>query len=122
MMQSEMPAEVHIRLYATDGELRAWLADELALMSPTIEVQAVDRVQDLDAVPAALWIVGVEATTLADAQRLDELVARRSGPVIAIGAPLQPLRAEAFTCVLDETLTSKQLKRAVRDALATPSR
>jgi hypothetical protein len=121
-MQSEMPAEVQIRLYATDGELRAWLADELALMSPTIEVRAVDHVEQLDAVPAALWIVGVEALTLADSELVAELVARRSGPVIAIGAPTSPLRAAAFACVLDARLTSKQLKRAVREALATPSR
>ena len=115
-----MPSEVRIHVYARDRELGAWLADELALLSPTIEVMRAPTLQTLAAEPAALWIVGLEALSIGDADELRELVVQRSAPVIAIGAPSPPLADAPFACVLEANLTSKQLKRAVRDVLASP--
>jgi hypothetical protein len=109
-----MQTEVCVRVYKADHELRAWLVDELALISPTIEVQTIDA---LDAAPAQLLIVGVDALSVADTARLRELIDQRI-PVIAIGAPTSGLADAPFACVLDSTPTSKQLKRAVRDSLA----
>jgi hypothetical protein len=107
-----MLTEVRIRVITSDRDLRAWVVDELALMSPTIEVQTADT---LDAADADLLIVGLDALPAAAAERLREL----SIPVIGIGAPPSVL-AGSSVCVLDAKLTSKQLKRAVRDSLALP--
>ena len=107
-----MQTEVRIRVLTTDRELRAWLVDELALMSPTIEVQTTET---LDGAGASLLIVGLDALAAADLERLRELTV----PVIAIGVPNAQL-AGSSVCVLDPKLTSKQLKGAVRDCLATP--
>ena len=80
----------------------------------------ISTLQTLAAEPAALWIVGLEALSIGDADELRELVVQRSAPVIAIGAPSPPLADAPFACVLEANLTSKQLKRAVRDVLASP--
>jgi hypothetical protein len=117
-----MAPEIPVCIFAHDAELRAWLADELALMSPTIAVQIAEAVDDLAAGPAALCLLGTEALTAAEVERVCALVAdsvsRVPFPVIAIGALPTPLVAATFACVLDAKLTSKQLERAVRDALA----
>ncbi|HEX5061873.1 MAG TPA: hypothetical protein VFV99_21040 [Kofleriaceae bacterium] len=110
-----MPTEVIIRVFAHDHDLRGWLVDELALMSPTIEVQTTAI---LDAGAAQLLIVGLDALLPAELATLGALLERRGVPVIGIGTA--PPLATAFVCVLDAKLTSKQLKRAVRDALAAP--
>ena len=114
-----MPPDARVCLYAPDAELRAWLADELALL-PSIEVHALDAVQALETAPAELLIVSIDALTLADSERVREIVALRTTPVIAIGTPTSSLATVGFTSVLDATLTSKQLKRAVRESLAQP--
>lgn len=98
-----------------------WLTDELALFSPSVEVHTLDALQALDAAPADLLIVGIDALTLAEAERVREIVARRAAPVIAIGTPTSALAAVSFASVLDATLTNKQLKRAVRESLEQPS-
>lgn len=116
-----MTVELRVRVYATDGELRAWLADELALMSPTIDVQTLDDVRQLDTDRAELVIAGIDMLSPADSDRLREIVERAVTPVIAIGTPPPALRALPFAYVLDARLTSKQLKRAVRECLARPS-
>jgi hypothetical protein len=108
-----MQTEVCVRVFSHDQELRAWLVDELALLSPTIDVQTVDA---LDGAVAHLLIVGLDMLTLADAERLRELAP--ATPVIAIGSPTSQLAATPFVCVLDTKLTSKELKRAVRDSLS----
>lgn len=113
-----MPAEVRIHLYAHDRDLAAWLTDELALLSPSIEVKTLPTLQTLGAAPAELWIVELEALSGADDAHLRQLVEQRIAPVIAIGAPPPPLADAPFACVLDAKLTSKQLKRAVREVLA----
>jgi hypothetical protein len=112
-----MQAEVCVRVFAHDQELRSWLVDELALLSPTLDVKTVDA---LDDAPAQLLIVGLDALSLADAERLCELAP--ATPVIAIGSPSSRLATTPFVCVLDTELTSKQLKRAVRETLANPAR
>jgi hypothetical protein len=111
-----MPPEVRVRVFAQDRELRSWLLDELALISPTVEIQTSDTLHALD-IQAELWIVGVELLTVADAAYLCELVDHRTAPVIAIGPLTSQLAAARFVCVLDASLTSKQLKRAVRESL-----
>jgi hypothetical protein len=110
-----MQPEVRVRVFAHDRELRAWLVDELALISPTIDVQTIDV---LDATGVQLLVVGLEALTAVDVERLCELVDATA--VIAIGVPTARLASARFACVLDDTLTSKQLKRAVRETLASP--
>ena len=116
-----MPAEVRVRVFARDRELRSWLVDELALISPTIEVHTSETIDAIASGIAELWIVGVDALTTPDEACLHELVAKRAAAVIAIGS-LSPRLAHApFACVLDAKLTSRQLKRAVRDALTTPA-
>ena len=112
-----MQTEVCVRVFARDHDLRTWLVDELALLSPTLDVKTVDALDDAQ---AHLLIVGLDALSLADAERLSELAP--ATPVIAIGSPTSRLAATPFVCVLDTELTSKQLKRAVRDTLANPSR
>jgi hypothetical protein len=112
-----MQTEVTIHVFAHDRELRAWLVDELALMSPTIDVQTTDT---LVSGAAHLLIVGLDALEPRDVARLAELLERRAVPVIGIGTAAPSLATAAFACVLDAKLTSKQLKRAVRDALAAP--
>ena len=107
-----MQTEVRIRVITNDRDLRAWLADELALMSPTIAVESADT---LDASGADLLIVGFDAVPAAHVERLRELPM----PVIGIGAPPAALAGSAI-CILDAKLTSKQLKRAVGDCLALP--
>lgn len=116
-----MTAELRVRVYATDGELRTWLADELALMSPTIEVQTLDDLRQLAPGTEDLVIAGIDLLSPTEGERLREFVERRIAPVIAIGTPTPALRSVAFAYVLDATLTSKQLKRAVRDCLARPA-
>jgi hypothetical protein len=108
-----MQTEVCVRVFAQDQELRAWLVDELALLSPTLEVGTVDA---LDGASAQLLIVGLDGLSLADAQRVRELATTTS--VIAIGSPTSQLAAAPFVCVLDTKLTSKDLKRAVRESLS----
>jgi hypothetical protein len=115
-----MPVEVRIHLFARDQDLATWLTDELALLSPSIEVKTLATLQTLAADPAELWIVELEALSNADDDQLRALVEQRTAPVIAIGAPSPPLANAPFACVLDAKLTSKQLKRAVRDVLASP--
>jgi len=114
-----MQAEVTIRVFAYDHELRAWLVDELALMSSTIAVQTTTV---LDGGTANLLIVGLDSLQPVDVARLGGLLARRAVPVIGIGAPADSLLAAAFVSLLDAKLTSRQLKRAVRDSLAAPQR
>lgn len=104
-------------LYVRDSELRTWLVDELALLSPSMEVLAVDRVQALDAA-SELAIIELDALSLADVDFVAELIGRRATAVIAIGTPTGVLGAAAFAHVLAAELTSKQLKRAVRETLA----
>jgi hypothetical protein len=113
-----MPTEVIIRVFAHDHDLRGWLVDELALMSPTIEVQTTAI---LDAGSAQLLIVGLDALAATELEGLAAVLHARAVPVIGIGAATA-LPTAAFACVLDAKLTSKQLKRAVRDALAAPPR
>ena len=113
-----MQPEIRINVYALDTELRAWVADELVLMSPTVAVQAAASIAALDeGGQAQLYIVGVDALSLADAQHLRELLDRRRAPVIAIGAPGSALAGASFAAVLDGAVTSKQFKRAVREVL-----
>ncbi len=116
-----MTVELRVRVYATDGELRTWLADELALMSPTIDVQTLDDIRQLDPGTSDLVLAGIDTLSSADSERLREVVERHAAPVIAIGTPPPALRGVPFACVLDATLTSKQLKRAVRECLARPA-
>jgi hypothetical protein len=106
-----MQPEVSVRVYTQDGELRAWLVDELALMSPMLEVKSIES---LDASAAHLLIVSTDALAVADVERLRTIAI----PVIAIGAVGPQLAAIPFASVLDAKLTSRQLKRAVRDSLA----
>ena len=107
-----MQTEVRIRVLTNDQELRAWLVDELALISPTIEAQIAES---LDTTGADMLIVGLDSLPAAHVELLREL----SIPVIAIGATPNTLSGSRV-CVLDAKLTSKQLKRAVRDSLAMP--
>lgn len=109
-----MQAEVCVRVFSHDQELRTWLVDELALLSPTLDIKTIDA---LDSSAPHLLIVGLDALTLADAHRLRELAATTS--VIAIGSPTSQLAAAPFACVLDTKLTSKELKRAVRETLSS---
>ena len=106
-----MQIEVRVLVHTVDRELRMWLVDELALISPTIEVHTADT---LDTTGADLLIVGLDALTAADIDRLRTL----SIPVIAIGVEPAQLAGAPQICVLDAKLTSRQLKRAVRDSLA----
>lgn len=112
-----MQPEVRVRVFAHDRELRTWLVDELALISPTIAIHAHDTIHALET-PAELVVVGLELLTAADAAFLCDLVDRRTPPVIAIGPLLPQLATAPFACILDATLTSKQLKRAVRESLS----
>lgn len=111
-----MLAEVTIQVFAHDHELRGWLIDELALMSPTIDARTADAI---DGGPAQLLIVGLDSLAPAEIERLATVLDDRAVPVIGIGVATT-LPAAAFASVLDAKLTSKQLKRAVRDALAAP--
>jgi hypothetical protein len=115
-----MPVEmtVRVRLYARDGELRSWLEDELALMSPAVQLDVVDSVQALADAAAELWIVGLDALTLAEDERLAEVAAPRTTPIIAIGTPTSAQQRLAFAYRLDTEPTSKQLKRAMRELIA----
>ena len=103
-----------MRVFAHDRELRAWLVDELALMSPfgSVEVEEVDA---LDGVGSGdVLIAGLEHITAGEADKLRELIAQHV-LVIAVGAPQALQMRLDFRCVLDTKLTSRQLKRAVRD-------
>src|SRR5687767_5612856 len=106
--------QTRVRVFAHDPELRAWLVDELALMSPFGSVE----VEEIDALDAAgscdVLIAGLENVTADEAVKLRELIAQHVF-VIAIGAPQAVQMRLDFRCVLDTKLTSRQLKRAVRD-------
>jgi hypothetical protein len=113
---NRMAPEHRVGVFARDPELRTWLVDELGLLSPALAVQSLDA---LDAASLQLLIVDLDALTLADEARLRELAP--ATPVIAIGAPTKQLATTPFFCVLEAELTSKQLKRAVRESLYAPA-
>jgi hypothetical protein len=104
-----MEAMPTVCVFTRDEELRGWLVDELLLMT-WLGVVEIDLVASLDGVAGAdLAIVGLDALTR---DELAQLHGRTR--MIAIGTPpadLSPAR------VLDARLTSKELKRAIRDAL-----
>ncbi len=112
---NRMAAELRVGVFARDPELRTWLVDELALLSPTLAIQSLEA---LEAASLQLLIVDLDALTLADEDRLREVAPLTR--VIAIGAPTAQLAATPFCCVLEAELTSKQLKRAVRESLSSP--
>ena len=101
-----------IHVFAHDRELRAWLVDELALISPvgSIEVVVIDSLDQVDA--CSVLIAGIDRLSANDVDRLRELIAMHV-IVIGVGSP-QSIELE-FRCVLDTKLTSRQLKRAMRD-------
>ena len=113
-MPQALPERIRVHVFAHDHELRAWLLDELALMSPfgSVEVETVDA---LDRAAACdVLIAGLERMTTSEAEVLRDMIAQHR-IVIAIGAPQALQMRLDFRCVLDAKLTSRQLKRAVRD-------
>jgi hypothetical protein len=106
-----------IGLCVADDELRAWLADELALMTwiGSLRIEPTESLPTWDGL--SLVIAEVDALS---AEQLEVL--RCSGTrthVIAIAtSPTPP--GIAFAGVLNATLTSRQLRSAVRGCLMAP--
>jgi len=109
--------QIRVHVFARDSDLRDWLLDELALMSPfgSIEARAVDTLEH--AAQPALLLVGLDQMTRADVEQLRELICRHL-LVVGIGSPQRLHVPLDLQVVLDTKLTSKQLKRAVRDLAA----
>jgi hypothetical protein len=111
-----IPSGTRIQVFARDADLRAWLLDELALLSPAsaVEVRALDTLEQTAATD--VLIVDIDHLNEGDIELLRSAILRHTS-VIAIGSPHALSVRLDFTCVLDTRLTSKQLKRAVRDVV-----
>lgn len=109
---------LRVAVCSADEDLRAWILDELRLLTAfgplQIEVLASLAGDRLRAADLALLVVGVDGLASADVEQLR----RRpwSAPVIAIGALHGELRDVAFDHVLTARLTSRELKQAIRAA------
>jgi hypothetical protein len=108
------PDPVRVSVFAHDAELRQWLLDELALLSPPFEVRALET---LEHAGNDLLIVGLDCMRTHDIEQLRAVILRRI-TVIAIGSPQVLHDPLDFAFVLDPELTSHQLKRALRDSTA----
>lgn len=107
-----------IGVLAPNDDLRAWLLDELALMTSVgaFEVTAAANAEQLPLDSLSLLIVALPRM---DAEDLDALRALRSRcgntPVIAVGASPRDMQIGELTRVLGLDLTSRELKRAIRE-------
>jgi hypothetical protein len=110
---------IYVYVCARDADLRAWLIDELMLITwlGRVEIRAIDSLRDelfrtneLD-----LLLIELDGLDPADAELL---VGRRwSQPVIGVGEAVDSL-ASSVACVLDRSPTSMRLKKAIRVLLA----
>lgn len=107
--------QIRVSVYAMDLELRAWLVDELELMTWIGTLQ-------LDTVPALEAIAPDRDLVIVGLDRLppDQLAVLRArvwgAPTIAIGSPPADL---AFDRVLPVNVTSRELKQAIRELRVT---
>jgi hypothetical protein len=111
-----IPAGTRIQVFTRDSDLRTWLLDELALMSPgsSVEVRALDSLEQSSATD--LLIVDIDHLNEGDVEQLREAILKHTS-IIAVGSPHRLPVPLDFTCLLESKLTSKQLKRAVRDVV-----
>jgi hypothetical protein len=98
--------QIRVSVYALDPELRAWLLDELQLMTGIEAAPTVDAI----APDSDLVIVGL------DRLPPDQLSALRAQSVRVIAIGVAP-DGVAFDRVLPVHVTSRQLGEAVRELL-----
>lgn len=98
---------------ASDGELRAWLVDELSLMTwiGQLDLEVVTTVGDVGG-ERDLVIIGLDRMPPDQVAALDARTWR--APTIAIGTAAPGLRLER---VLPANTTSRELKQAIRDLM-----
>jgi hypothetical protein len=107
------PERIRVGLFAPDDELRAWLVEELTLMTwmGALQLATLPNVASLDPDTLDLLIVDLDRLSAADVQS----IATRTwaAPVIAIGTP-HDRREYKFDYVLGTGLTNRELKQAIR--------
>jgi hypothetical protein len=97
-----------------DDDLRAWIVEELRLMTWVGEVELTSVASLADAPgPLELLIIDSEGLTQADLDRLASR--RRTTPVIAVGNTV--IAAER---TFGPRLTSRELKQAIRELVFAP--
>lgn len=106
-----VPESIRVCVCGPDEELRAWIVEELALMTWLGSVQLESSASLLDEPQAfQLVIAGLDG---ASQEEVDRLAARDwTTPLIAIGS--RPVPAHR---VLGTRLTSRELKQAIRDLI-----
>jgi hypothetical protein len=102
---------IRVCVCGPDEELRAWIAEELALMTWLGSVQLESSASLLDEPQAyQLVIAGLDG---ASDEEVDRLAARNwTTPLIAIGSRSVPAHR-----VLGTRLTSRELKQAIRELI-----
>jgi hypothetical protein len=102
---------IRVCVCANDDDLRAWILDELLLMTwvGALELDPITRLRDARS-GANLVIVGTEGLGPGDLDHLHAVTA----PVIAVGTAPAGI---AFASVLSTKLTSRELKQAIRGTL-----
>ena len=105
---------IRVCVCGADEDLRAWIVEELRLMTWVGEVELTSVASLADA-PAQLELVilGSDGLTQADLERVS--VRRRTTPVIAVGNTV--IAAER---TFGPRLTSRELKQAIRELVFTP--
>ncbi|NVB78108.1 MAG: hypothetical protein HOV81_06910 [Kofleriaceae bacterium] len=110
------PEPVRVVVFAPDDELRAWLIEELSLMTwmGALQLDTLTSTDSLDPAALDLLIVDLDRMSAADVQA----IATRSwsAPVIAIGT-MRDRREYQFDQVLGSGLTSRELKTAIRQVV-----
>lgn len=113
------PEPMRVAVFAPDPELRGWLLEELTLMTwkGALDLVALSAITIEAMKPASLdlLIVDLDHMSLADV----ELIATRTwaAPVIGIGT-LHDRREDRFDQVLGAGVTSRELKRAIREVVS----
>lgn len=98
-----------------DDDLRAWIVEELRLMTWIGELELTSAATPADA-PAQLelLILGSDGLTAGDLERVAQR--RRTTPVIAVGST--HMTADRS---FGPKLTSRELKQAIRELVFTPA-
>jgi hypothetical protein len=105
---------IRVCVCGTDEDLRAWIVEELRLMTWIGEVELSSVASLADApVQLELVILGSDGLTQSDLERI--AARRRTTPVIAVGNTV--VAAER---TFGPRLTSRELKQAIRELVFVP--
>jgi hypothetical protein len=115
-MAAMPPESIRVRVCSPDQELRAWLLDELALMTwiGPLDLDCVDSLAAEDVQRGAVDLVIVGVDGLPDVEVAMLRGRSWAPPVIAIGATRSEL-SSVVDRAFGANVTSRQLKQAIRE-------